>query len=79
MLTVVGVEWSWLRGLLGTAPLTFDEWLAVLGWSLVLPIVIELYKAVRRKQAAAPADSTNLHNILPDRVLSPGDHRSRGT
>jgi Ca2+-transporting ATPase len=61
--------------LLGTAPLTFDEWLAVLGWSLVLPIVIELYKAVRRKQAAAPADSTNLHNILPDRVLSPGDHR----
>ncbi|MGC3995341.1 MAG: cation-transporting P-type ATPase [Propionicimonas sp.] len=70
LLLVAGVEWSWLRGLLGTAPLTSDQWIAVLGWSLILPVVIEIYKAVRRAKANPAGHSpSGLGSILPERAL----------
>lgn len=70
-LTVLGVEWSWLRGLLGTASLTSDQWLTVLGWSLILPVFIEIYKAIRRRSAAdAPERDRGLGSVLPERALA---------
>ena len=70
-LTVLAVQWRWLGGVLGTVPLSADQWIAVLGWSLVLPAVVELYKLVRRNVAPAkPRTDGGLQNVLPERVLA---------
>jgi len=70
-LTVLAVQWRWLGGVLGTVPLSADQWIAVLGWSLVLPAVVELYKLVRRNRGAQESKpSGGLQNVLPERVLA---------
>jgi Ca2+-transporting ATPase len=51
-MTVLAVQWSGLNRLLGTAALDSDQWLAVIGWALILPAVVELYKLIRRNTAS---------------------------
>ncbi|ROR97201.1 Ca2+-transporting ATPase [Salana multivorans] len=50
-LTVAAVELPFLQHVLGTVSLTGDEWLQCLGLALVVPVVVELDKWVRRARA----------------------------
>lgn len=52
-LTVAAVEAGFLQRLIGTASLTRGEWLMCLGLSLVVPVVIECEKWLRRRRLAA--------------------------
>ena len=47
-LTVVAVEVPFMQRLVGTVNLSGDEWLAALGLALLVPVLIELEKWVRR-------------------------------
>ncbi len=70
-LTVIGVQWSGLGDLLGTVPLSGDQWIRAVGWSLVLPVVVELYKLVRRGTTAKePEPENGLGALLPERALT---------
>lgn len=70
-MTVLAVQWGGLNKVLGTVALDSDQWLAVVGWSLVLPVVVELYKWIGRQRphGQAPADD-GLTSVLPTRALS---------
>lgn len=50
VVTVFAVEAGVLQDLLMTTSLTGSQWLACLGWSLIIPIVVELDKAFRRRR-----------------------------
>lgn len=70
VMTWAGVQWSGLGGLLGTVRLTGHQWLVAIGWSLILPIVIELYKFIRRCATdEPPAPDHGLGTVLPQRAL----------
>ena len=47
-LTVVAVEVPFMQRLVGTISLTGDEWLTALGLALLVPVLIELEKWIRR-------------------------------
>jgi magnesium-transporting ATPase (P-type) len=47
---VVAMHVPWLQELLGTAPLAFGQWLWPLGLALVVLLVAELHKLVRRRR-----------------------------
>lgn len=71
VMTVLAVQWSGLGGLLGTVPLDGSQWMQVIGWSLILPVVVELYKMIRRGAAAKqPEPDHGLGTLLPDRALA---------
>ena len=55
VVTVFAVEIGFLQNLLMTTSLTGGQWLACLGWSLIIPIVVEAEKAVRRRRHAPPS------------------------
>jgi Ca2+-transporting ATPase len=64
---VLATELSLLQGALLTQRLTGGQWLAAIGLSLLLPIVIELSKAVRRRRptrTVVPAEQA----VAPDRA-----------
>jgi Ca2+-transporting ATPase len=50
VVTVFAVEAGVLQDLLMTTSLTGSQWLACIGWSLIIPIVVELDKAIRRRR-----------------------------
>lgn len=50
VVTVLAVELSFLQDLLMTTSLTGGQWLACLGWSVLIPIAIEAEKALRRRR-----------------------------
>lgn len=50
VVTVFAVELGFLQDLLMTTSLTGGQWLACLGWSLIVPIVVEADKALRRRR-----------------------------
>ena len=52
VITVLGIELPFLQRLLDTASLTGSQWLAVLGLSLVVPVLVEAEKAYRRQRLA---------------------------
>ncbi|BAH51867.1 cation-translocating P-type ATPase [Rhodococcus opacus] len=54
VVTVFAVEIGFLQDLLMTTSLTGGQWLACLGWSLIIPAVVEAEKALRRRQHARP-------------------------
>ncbi|AII07345.1 MULTISPECIES: cation-translocating P-type ATPase [Rhodococcus] len=54
VVTVFAVEIGFLQDLLMTTSLTGAQWLACLGWSLIIPIVVEVEKAVRRRLHSEP-------------------------
>jgi Ca2+-transporting ATPase len=51
-LTVVAVEIGFLQRLIGTVALTGPQWLACLGLALIVPVVVELEKWIRRGRLA---------------------------
>ncbi|MEN0136134.1 MAG: cation-translocating P-type ATPase C-terminal domain-containing protein, partial [Rhodococcus sp. (in: high G+C Gram-positive bacteria)] len=54
VVTVFAVEIGFLQDLLMTTSLTGGQWLACLGWSLIVPVVVEAEKALRRRRHARP-------------------------
>jgi Ca2+-transporting ATPase len=50
VVTVLAVELGFLQDLLMTTSLTGGQWLACLGWSVLIPIAIEAEKALRRRR-----------------------------
>lgn len=54
VVTVFAVEIGFLQDLLMTTSLTGAQWLACLGWSLIIPIVVEVEKAIRRRLHSVP-------------------------
>ncbi|MFE5705357.1 cation-translocating P-type ATPase [Rhodococcus koreensis] len=54
VVTVFAVEIGFLQNLLMTTSLTGGQWLACLGWSLIIPVVVEAEKALRRRRHARP-------------------------
>ncbi|MHC3000415.1 cation-translocating P-type ATPase [Microbacterium sp. HJ5] len=56
-LTVVAVEIGFMQRLIGTTGLSGDEWLICIGLSLIVPVVVELEKWVRRGRLARDAAS----------------------
>ncbi|WP_246462090.1 cation-translocating P-type ATPase [Nocardia transvalensis] len=48
IVTVCAVELGFLQELLMTTSLTGPQWLACLGWAVIVPVVVEAEKAVRR-------------------------------
>lgn len=52
VLTVAAVEVGFLQRLVGTVSLSGDEWLLCLGIALVVPVLIELEKWIRRARIA---------------------------
>ena len=58
------------RGLL-TQSLTGLQWLACLGLALIIPIVVELDKWIRRRHLAAPAPASPATVVAPTRAAAP--------
>jgi Ca2+-transporting ATPase len=56
------------RGLLTTS-LTGDQWLAAIGLALVLPVVVEGGKWLRRRRMPAPAAVDAAHAVAPARAV----------
>jgi len=70
LITVVAVEWTFMQNLLGTTSLAGGQWLASLSLALVVPIVIEVAKAVRRRSLARPAAPVDVpHVVNPERAI----------
>lgn len=55
VVTVLSVELGFMQELLQTTSLTGGQWLACLGWSLIIPVVVEGEKAIRRRRRDARA------------------------
>ena len=53
-LTIASIEIGFLQRILGTTSLDGRQWLVCLGLSLVVPVVVELDKWIRRRIAARP-------------------------
>ena len=71
VVTVFAVEAGVLQDLLMTTSLTGAQWLACLGWSLIIPVVVELDKAIRRRRLAqAPAPLPATTAVAPERARS---------
>ncbi|MFC9787971.1 cation-translocating P-type ATPase [Rhodococcus sp. NPDC127528] len=69
VVTVFAVELGFLQDLLMTTSLTGRQWLACLGWSLIVPVVVEAEKAVRRRRRAhLPAAMATLDVVTPRRA-----------
>ncbi|MDH6280962.1 cation-translocating P-type ATPase [Prescottella agglutinans] len=54
VITVFAVEIRFLQDLLLTTSLTGGQWLACIAWSLIVPVVIEAEKALRRRRRTGP-------------------------
>jgi Ca2+-transporting ATPase len=50
VVTVFAVQAGVLQDLLMTTSLTGAQWLACIGWALIIPIVVEIEKAIRRRR-----------------------------
>ncbi|BDB59196.1 MULTISPECIES: cation-translocating P-type ATPase [Rhodococcus] len=50
VVTVFAVELGFLQDLLMTTSLTGAQWLVCIGWSVIIPVVVEAEKAVRRRR-----------------------------
>jgi P-type Ca2+ transporter type 2C len=69
-LVVLATELSFMqRGLL-TASLDGLQWLACLGLALVLPVVVEVDKWIRRRRLPAPTPSRPVEVVNPARALT---------
>ena len=69
-LVVLATELEFLRRGLLTTSLDGLQWLACLGLALVLPVVVEVDKWVRRRRIAAPAPPKAVDVVNPARVAA---------
>ncbi|NLV78445.1 MAG: cation-transporting P-type ATPase [Rhodococcus sp.] len=72
VVTVLAVELDFLRRFLMTADLSGGQWLACLGLSLVVPVVVEAEKAIRRR---ARRHGT-AHTVDPRTAVTPARARA---
>lgn len=56
-LTVAAVEIGFLQRLVGTTSLDGTQWLVCIGLSLLVPLLVEVEKAIRRRRQVAPTPS----------------------
>ncbi len=75
LITVAAVELAFMQRLLSTMSLTGGQWVACIALSLVVPIVIELSKGLRRRRAASQAPVDVAHAVSPARALPKTDQR----
>ena len=69
-LVVLATELDFLqRGLL-TQSLTGLQWLACLGLALIVPVVVEIDKWIRRRQLPAPPAPTAVDVVNPSRAIA---------
>ncbi len=69
-LIVLATELPVLQRALLTTSLTGPQWLAVIGLALVLPLVIETSKLVRRRRLPMAAKPDTSHTVSPQRALT---------
>jgi P-type Ca2+ transporter type 2C len=67
---VLATELPLLQGALRTTSLTGDQWGTVLGLALLLPVVIEVSKWVRRRRTGAATRVDLPHALTPDRAIT---------
>ena len=70
VLIVLATELPFMQNALLTQPLTGPQWLAVLGLSLVGPMVAEADKWLRRRRDTVPMLVDPEHAVAPDRAFS---------
>ncbi|HEY5854078.1 MAG TPA: cation-translocating P-type ATPase [Aldersonia sp.] len=69
IITVLAVELGFLQAFLMTTSLTGGQWLACLGLAVIVPVVVELEKIVRRRRKAARAEPIPaVAAVLPQRA-----------
>ena len=69
VVTVLAVELGFLQDLLMTTSLTGRQWLVCLGWALIVPVVVEAEKAIRRRRrASAPGALSAAEAVTPTRA-----------
>ncbi|MCL2535189.1 MAG: cation-transporting P-type ATPase [Nocardiaceae bacterium] len=69
VITVLAVELGFLQDLLFTTSLTGGQWLACIGWALIVPVVIETEKALRRRwRARSPIPHPTADVVVPGRA-----------
>ena len=61
---VAAVEIGFMQKILTTTSLTGGQWLVCLGLALVLPVVVEVHKAIRRRRIAA-------RELDPEQAVAP--------
>jgi Ca2+-transporting ATPase len=59
ILTIIATVWSALQRLLGTQPLTGEQWLGAVALAFVLFVVIETEKLIRRRRSGPDATPAN--------------------
>lgn len=70
ILIIASTELPFMQKGLLTQSLSGGEWLACLGLALVLPIVVEVDKWIRRRRAAGAPPVDAPHAVAPDRALA---------
>ena len=69
IITVLAVELGFLQAFLMTTSLTGGQWLACLGLAVIVPVVVELEKIVRRRRKAGRAEPIPAPDaVLPQRA-----------
>ena len=71
VITVFAVEWTFMQEILMTTPLTGGQWLACIGLAVVVPIVVEVSKWIRRSQgqSGAPGQVLDVEQVVdPERA-----------
>ncbi len=69
IVTVFAVELAFLQELLMTTSLTGWQWLACIGWSIIVPVVIEAEKLIRRRRrVVAPTTLPAVTALNPARA-----------
>ena len=69
LITIAAVELAFMQRLLSTTPLSGGQWVACVALALVVPIVIELSKILRRRRLASHAPVDVAHAVSPARGL----------
>ena len=69
IVTVCAVELGFLQDLLMTSPLTGGQWLACLGWALIIPVVVEAEKFIRRRRLPDPRPAMTVAAAVNPRTI----------
>jgi Ca2+-transporting ATPase len=64
VLTVIATQWAFLQQLLTTQSLTSDQWFAVFGLALIVYVVVEVEKWLRRRRDRAAANGLDAATVI---------------
>jgi Ca2+-transporting ATPase len=74
VLTVLATQWAPLQRLLGTQPLTAEQWLVAVALAIVVPAAIETEKFIRRRRQSPEARTVDAQAILHGSMRSSSEH-----